>query len=66
MDQTVIPAKLTYSIPEAAKHLGISDTTMRQLARTEGFPSFYVGKRLLVSIKGLADWVEKQAQKGPC
>ena len=56
--------KLTLSIPEAAKHLGISDTTMRQLARTAGFPAFTVGKRLLISVKGLEAWVEERARKG--
>lgn len=56
--------KLTLSIPEAAKQLGISDTTMRQLVRTSGFPAFNVGNRILVSAKGLAAWVEAQAQIG--
>lgn len=64
MDQKIESQKLTLSIPEAAKLLGISDNTMRQLARTEGFPAFNVGTRLLVSAKGLAVWVEDQAKKG--
>ena len=64
IQKIIVENKLTYSIPEAAKVLGISDTTMRQLARIQGFPSFTVGKRLLVSIKGLEKWVEEQAAKG--
>lgn len=56
--------KLTLSVPEAAKVLGISQTRMYQLARSEGFPSISVGKRILVSAKGLERWVEEQAQKG--
>lgn len=64
MEHTVESQKLTFSIPEAAKQLGISDTKMRQLARTQGFPAFNVGCRLLISVKGLAAWVEEQAQKG--
>lgn len=63
-DGKVVNQKLTYSIPEAAKLLGISDNTMRQLARTEGFPAFNVGTRILISVKGLAGWVEEQARKG--
>lgn len=64
MDQIVKSEKLTLSIPEAAERLGISDTYMRQLARTTGFPAFTVGKRLLISVKGLEAWVEAQARKG--
>ena len=64
MNQTVKSEKLTLSIPEAAKRIGVSDTTMRQLARTEGFPSFKVGYRILISVKGLEAWVEEQARKG--
>lgn len=56
--------KLTLSVPEAAKVLGISQTRMYQLARSEGFPSISVGRRILVSTKGLERWVEEQAQKG--
>lgn len=48
------------SVREAAKLLGISATKMYELARSDGFPSFTVGNRILVSAKGLADWVEKQ------
>ena len=64
MSEVIKSEKLTLSIPEAAKRIGISDTTMRQLARTAGFPSFRVGTRLLVSAKGLEVWVEEQARKG--
>ena len=56
--------KLTYSVAEAAQVLGIGETRMRQLARTDGFPTIRVGKRLLISIKGLERWVEEQAAKG--
>lgn len=57
-------SKLTLSIPEAAKLIGVSDAKMYQLARTEGFPTVHLGKRILVSVKGLEHWVEEQAQKG--
>ncbi len=53
--------KLTMSIPEAAKVLGISPGRMYELARVQGFPSIIVGKRILVSIKGLERWVDEQA-----
>lgn len=53
--------KLTYSVPEAAEILGISKSRMYELTRSEGFPSLKIGKRILVPIKGLERWVEKQA-----
>jgi excisionase family DNA binding protein len=53
--------KLTCSIPEAAKLLGISKSAMYPLARSEGFPTIKVGKRLVISVKGLERWVEQHA-----
>lgn len=64
VQQIIKEQKLTLSIPEAAKRLGISDTSMRQLARTEGFPAFNVGHRILIRAKGLEAWVNEQAKKG--
>lgn len=55
--------KLTISVPEAAKRLGVSKSTAYELARREDFPSFKVGNRLLVSVAGLEKWVEAQAEK---
>lgn len=55
--------KLTISVPEAAKRLGVSKTTAYELARREDFPAFSVGNRLLVSVAGLEKWVEAQAEK---
>lgn len=62
--QIVPRPKLVYSVAEAAQVLGIGETRMRQLARTDGFPTIRVGKRLLISIKGLERWVEEQAARG--
>lgn len=46
-------AKLTLSVPEAAKVVGVSNAKMYQLVRTEGFPTVHLGGRILVSAKGL-------------
>ncbi len=56
--------KLTLSVPEAAKVVGISARYMYDLVKTEGFPTIQVGRRLLVSAPGLSRWLEEQAQKG--
>ena len=52
---------LSISVPQAAKLLNISKPTAYILARREDFPSFQVGNRILVSVAGLAEWVEAQA-----
>lgn len=56
--------KLTYSVPEAAKILGVSASRMYEVVKIQGFPTIKVGKRLLVSAKGLERWIEEQAMKG--
>lgn len=53
--------KLTCSIPEMAEILGISKSRAYPLARSAGFPAITIGKRVVISIKGLQEWVDKQA-----
>lgn len=59
-------AKMVYSVPEAADILGVSRSRMYQLVKIQGFPTVQIGRRLLVSAKGLERWVEEQAEKGWC
>ena len=56
--------KLTLSVAEAAAVVGISVRYMYDLVKTDGFPTIQVGRRLLVSAKGLERWLEEQSQKG--
>lgn len=56
--------KLTLSVPEAAKLLGVSKSKMYTIARSKGFPVIQLGGRLLVSAKGLERWVEEKASEG--
>lgn len=51
---------LAMSITEVANELHISRAAAYSLARTEGFPTFYVGKRILVSRAGLEKWMNSQ------
>ena len=62
--QIIRENQLALTVPQAAERLNISDSTMRELARTQGFPAFNVGKKILISVKGLESWVETQAQRG--
>ena len=56
--------KLTLSASEAAQIIGISRSRMYQLMKVKGFPTVQVGRRLLVSRKGLERWVEEQSKIG--
>lgn len=58
--------KLTLSVAEAAKVIGVSRARMYQLVKIKGFPCVQIGKRLLVSAKGLERWVEERATEGWC
>ena len=58
--------KLTLSVPEAAEVIGVSASKMYGIVKSKGFPTIQVGKRILVSAKGLERWIEEQAQKGWC
>lgn len=56
--------RLTISIPEAARLLGISKDLAYQLSNRSDFPSLQLGGRKVVSLIGLVDWTECQAVTG--
>ena len=53
--------KVTLSVKEAAGILGVSVPTMYDLAHRDNFPSFRVGKRVIISTEGLLNWIKSQA-----
>ena len=55
---------LAVSAVDAARLLGVSKPTVYELMNQTGFPSFKVGRRTLISVDGLRDWVRAQAEKG--
>lgn len=61
MEGVVKSEKLTLSVPEAAQIVGVSQSKMYEI---KGFPTIHIGRRLLVSAKGLERWIEEQAEKG--
>ena len=61
MEQALTYEKLTYSVGEAAKVLGVSETKMYQVIRMEGFPLVTLGSRRLIPIKALERWLDKMA-----
>ena len=53
---------LAVSAEEAARLLGISKPSVYQLIGRADFPSFKLGRRTLVSVEGLREWVRGQAK----
>ena len=60
---TQLDTKLTLNVDEAAKLLGLNRITVYKLAKRENFPSIFVGRRVLISKKGLEEWLERESQK---
>ena len=54
--------KLTISVPEVARRLGISKPTAYILARRADFPAFSIGNRIVVYEAGFEAWVKAQAE----
>ena len=50
------------SVDEMAKLMSIARVTAYQLTKLQGFPCFYVGKRIIIPLQSLCAWAEKQAQ----
>ncbi len=53
---------LTVTIEEAARLLNISLPTAYELARKQNFPSFRIGKKILISRSGLQAWIDELCQ----
>lgn len=53
---------LAVSTTEAARLLGVSRPTLYTLINRSDFPSFRVGGRVLVSVAGLREWIDRQAK----
>ena len=51
--------KVTLTVPEAARMIGISNPKMYELVRAGQVRSIRVGKKILISRKSLSDWLMK-------
>lgn len=59
-DNPIITDKMALSVPELAQVLGVCEKTAYELANSNGFPSFRLGRRLLTPTDALKDWLNKQ------
>jgi excisionase family DNA binding protein len=51
------------SVDEMARLLSIARVTAYQLTKTNGFPCFYIGKRIIIPLQSLHKWAENQANQ---
>lgn len=56
--------KLVYSIPECADVLGLGLTKTRELINSKNFPAIRIGRRVVVPVDQLKDWMAKQPTIG--
>ena len=53
--------KLTLSVDELAKQLGISRPLAYELTRRDGFPAIRLGeRRIVIPVDGLKRWLDSQ------
>ena len=62
-DQYTDQGPMTMTVDELAETLGVAKMKAYELTNTPGFPSFKVGKRILVSRKGLQEWIKTQCNE---
>lgn len=51
------------SVDEMAKMLSIARVTAYQLTKTQGFPCFHIGKRIIIPLRAFTKWAEEQANR---
>jgi excisionase family DNA binding protein len=51
---------ISVSLSDAASMIGVSKTRYYQLIEKEGAPAFHIGKRHLVSVDELKQWIADQ------
>lgn len=54
----------TLSAPELATYLGISRSGAYNLMQAVDFPSFRIGKRVMVTKAAFEKWLDEQQRKG--
>ena len=53
---------LTYSAAEAARALGVSEATVRRLARRDQIPHMRLGTRLVFPKAALDSWISRETR----
>ncbi len=64
MSETPTPAipKVALTVPEAAEALGISERAVWTLIRTEGLPVVRLGRRTVIYVESLHEWLRERSR----
>lgn len=60
--EATLPRVMT--VKEMAMYLRVSLPTAYELVKSRGFPAFKIGRRTLISERGLQDWIANQCKGG--
>lgn len=55
--------KRTLTVKELQTELGIARTTAYELVNSKGFPSFRIGKKILVNVERLNEWMQNGGER---
>ena len=55
--------KLTVNVGELARMLGIGRNQAYALCKTQGFPAVQIGKRILIPVEGLREWLKEKGME---
>jgi excisionase family DNA binding protein len=58
-----LPRRLC-SLTDAARYLAVSDWTVRQMVWRGDFPHIKTGKRILLDLRDLDGWIEREKVRG--
>ena len=54
--------KLALDIKESSEAIGVGTTNLRKMCREKIIPSYKEGKKIMIPVKALEQWVEKQVE----
>ena len=61
--KSALPRRLC-SLADAARHLAVSDWTVRQMVWRGDLPHIKTGKRILLNLRDLDGWIEREEVRG--
>ena len=55
--------KKTLTVRELCEYLGIGRKTAYELVNSKDFPSFRIGKKILINTDALQEWIDQNIRK---
>ena len=55
--------KKTLTVHELREYLGIGRATAYELVNSEDFPSFRIGRKILINVDALQEWIDQNTKK---